>query len=394
MTRSSTWLATSVLRGRALGIGLNKTYLAWTTQNIERDEDRTRLANSAFKALPSSIKEIYTAEVLKHDLSLFCLGLWDFHQEQFEPEMTEGDPDAGPPTFILEPLVLEGGGTIIFAPPGRGKSYTGLLIAVSIDAGVAELWPVRQRRVLYVNLERSKISLRRRIAGVNVALGLPAKRPLLLQQARGKSLSEVIDIARRKVRQEEVGLVILDSISRAGMGDLNENQPVNTIIDALNGLCDTWLALGHTPRSDETHIYGGVHFEAGEDIGVQLLSQHIEDNTLGIGLKVVKANDVRMPGMSIFGMEFGLSGLQVAYKANNGQFPDLEAGVGAKTTVLEDVFNYILEVGEASGTEIARETGRDRANVATLLRSDKRFVVARKQGATVYYGLRTDRAQA
>jgi hypothetical protein len=39
-------------------------------------------------------------------------------------------------------------------------------------------------------------------------------------------------------------------------------------------------------------MYGSVHFEAGADVIVQLLSEQLEDGTLGIGLQVTKNNDV------------------------------------------------------------------------------------------------------
>ena len=59
-----------------LTIELANNPLAWSLLNIERSEDRVRLANQA--ATKISENRNYTKEDLRADLDLFCLGLWDF----------------------------------------------------------------------------------------------------------------------------------------------------------------------------------------------------------------------------------------------------------------------------------------------------------------------------
>ena len=106
---------------------------------------------------------------------------------------------------------------------------------------------------------------------------------------------------------------------------------------------------------------------------------------MGIGLKVVKANDMRLPGMSIFGLEFSDGGLQAAYRANNGQFLEIEAGKAISLT--DEIKNYLLEFGERSATTIAEQLGRSRAKVSTILKADKQFVFVKHDGASVLYGV-------
>ena len=237
-----------------ISIYLDYKPLAWTLCNIERAEERIRLANSAYSYL--KIKD-YTKEDLRRDLDIFCLGLWDYHLSTISPEMMIGDETQDPPTFYLYPYILAEGGSILFSPPGRGKSNTALAWGQSINYGISKLWKVQKAPVLYINLERSAQTLRRRLANVNKILGLPASHPLLTINARGKSLIDVAPIIRKSIKQYDIKLIILDSITRAGLGDLTENQPVNRIIDTLSGLCPTWLALGHTPRAchdEETEV--------------------------------------------------------------------------------------------------------------------------------------------
>ena len=160
-----------------------------------------------------------------------------------------------------------------------------------LSANVDKVWPVSRAKVLFINLERSALSIQRRLGLVNTALGLDADRKLLTLNARGKSLVDIKDVVAATVAKYDVGLIILDSISRAGQGSLIEDRPVNAIVDTLNNLAPSWLALAHTPRSNESHVFGSVHFEAGADVVVKLLSERTED-TLGIGLEIVKENDI------------------------------------------------------------------------------------------------------
>jgi len=362
------------------------TSLAWSLLNIERDEDRTRLANSAHRNFSDVDKRAFPVSNLKHILDLFCAELWDKHVQGLEGELMEGDPDIGPPKQLVGPYVIEGGGTIIFAPPGRGKSYILMAMAVSLDAGCAKVWPVREsRRLLVINLERSRDSMRYRLARVNRALGLDARRPLLFLNARGRSLLEMADGVAETVRKERVETLFIDSISRSGMGDLSDSTVANKIVDTLNGLCPTWLALAHSPRSDESHIFGSVHFEAGEDVGVRLLSQ-VGEQITGIGLEVVKVNDLAPPPLAAYALTWGPDGLGDIRTARRHEFPEIEAG--KRLTLPEEIAEYLKLVGTASGTDIAEALKRNRSNVSSLLSSDSRFVRVGKQGREMHYGLR------
>ncbi len=371
-------------------ISCNGVTLAWDDLNLDKHEERLHIANAAQRQLPESVAKIYTSNDLRRDLDRFAQGLWPAFTARYTPEMMTGDTDSKPLKMYLSPYLLEGGGTILFAPPGRGKSNTALLMAVSVDAGVSKLWPVNQCRVLFINLERSRQSLRRRLAAVNRVLGLPPERELLTLNARGKSLQEVLPACRKSILEKGVGLLVLDSISRAGFGDLNENRPVNAIVDALSGLCDSWLALGHTPRASEDHVFGSIHFDAGADIVLQLSSCQTEDGTLGVALQITKANDIPIYPQQIWAYEFGECGLINVRRAKSGEFPELEAK--QKRSMVDQIKDFILdqEGGAASATQIEAELGFNRANVSSALRSSGKFVFLRKEGRETLYGVKVN----
>jgi hypothetical protein len=364
--------------------------LDWSYFNIERSEDRTRLAYSAHKQMKGDVTDKYKKDDMRRDLDYFCGGLWDFYVSSFVPELMDGDETEQPLNFLLYPYILENGGTIVYAPPGRGKSYTALLWAISCNSGCTKFWRVIQTPTLFINLERSRESLRRRVATVNRVLGLPGNTPLHTLNARGKSLSDVVPASKKYIQKFGIKMIVLDSISRAGYGDLNENQPMNKIIDALSSLCPTWMALSHTSRANEDHAFGSIMLDAGADICIQLASQIAEDGTLGMGWEITKQNDVGKKPQQIYALEFNDFGLANMRLAKPYEFPEVEGKrkQDTMTALIEFVSNR--ESGDATATEVADGTGVDRGNVSRLLNNSGRFVETRKVGRSVYYGVKTN----
>ncbi|MBM4406064.1 MAG: hypothetical protein FJ039_07790 [Chloroflexi bacterium] len=165
---------------------------------------------------------------------------------------------------------MEHSSTILFAQGGKGKSTLALLMAVSVDAGVQTFWPVLQRRALFVNLERSRESVRNRIALVNRALGLPVERELLTLNARGRPFEALVEPLREAIAKRAVGLVVVDSISRTGYGKLTDDDTANRVMDAGNALGVAILWIGHTPRADESQLFGSTMFRNGADVEVRV----------------------------------------------------------------------------------------------------------------------------
>lgn len=369
-------------------ITIDKKLLAWTSFNVERDEDRTRLANSASKALGSVDQEVWSSYEMKHGLDLFCAFLWEQSIGQIEIGPMAGERRMEGPTYLCKPFVMEGGGTIIYAPPGRGKSFTALLMTASMDAGVSSLFACdTHRKGLYINIERDRFSMSDRLARINDCLGLPEDRPLHFMNQRGKSLGDIIGAAQKYVDANGIEFVLLDSISRAGLGDLNENQPVNRTIDALNGLCRSWCALAHTPRSDESHLYGSVHFEAGMDVGVKLTTQAKDEGlTVGVALTVTKANDGRVGGKPLmYALEFDDAGLTNVRTSGSGEFLELEAG-GIKPPRDEQNRKCLLSFGWLTASEITEHTGIKGNEISTIC-GIAPWAVRERRGKQVFWSV-------
>lgn len=305
---------------------INDVICAWSRMNLERHEDRVRLSNAAKRQLGDVAREdgtAYTDGDMRHEFDIFCAKVWDVSVDSMKAKMLVGDSMGNPIEFLAKPHILRGGGTILFGPGKYGKSYTAMLMAVATDAGLNGFWQTVKSKVMYINLERSAASIVRRLGCVNTALGLDPSRPLLVMNARGKSLQDIRDSIERSVEAEGVKVGILDSISRAGMGDLNENKPVNIIADAMNSIFQTWVGIAHTPRGDSSHIYGSVMFENAADVIVQLKSER-QGSTLGVGLDVKAGNDIEQPPQMYLRYEFDEWGLKSVESARLADFPRME----------------------------------------------------------------------
>ena len=370
-------------------IAEDTTLLSWSFFNIDRDEERTRLANAGHKQMSQGASELFDARMLKHELDVFCSSLWKLYIGSEMPEAIAGDATACPQPFLLEPYLIDGAGTILFGPPGRGKTYLALLMGVSVDAGCTYLWNnIAQRTTLFVNLERSALSVRQRLGHINLTLGLDPARPLLMLNRRGRRLEDVREVVEAAIEKHKVGLIILDSISRAGFGKLTEDYTANATVDILNSWGVAWFATGHSGRGDQGHLYGSIMFDAGADIIMQIHSEMTE-RKLGIGLKVTKANDLPPIPMQIYALEFDGFGLKDARRAKAGEFASIES---SRTVALkEEVIDYLLDVGPSAAIDVAQGIERDYGSIRNLFSSDEgktQFMVTGKNGRKTLYDVK------
>ncbi len=377
-------------------ISINWVSLASTNFNVERDEDRVRLANSAYSHLDGKEHDIDRGEFpknhFKHALDIFCEGLWDNQVAAQMGTWMEGDPTIAAARPLLGNYILDGAGTILYAPPGQGKSYTAMAWASCLMYGIDRIWPLTDTRIpLYINLERSESSMRGRLATVNRALGIDPSSPLPFLNARGRSLSDIYESAKRTIDQFGCGVGFYDSISRAGGGgSMVADDVANKIMDMMNALIPTWVAIGHSPRADASHVYGSQMFTAAADVEVQLKAQQSHDKrSTGLGLSIEKANDIPTGGLSVHVFEWGETGLTGIRKAGHGEFAEIAAA--EKVGMEQEVAEFIDTNGPASASVIAKTLGHNRQNVSSLLATSDRFVRLGHQGHEVTYGLTSNR---
>jgi hypothetical protein len=337
--------------------------LAGSEDNIKRDPVRTRLLNAARLAAgdmaDAIMGPIEEKAFVKQTLDLFCMEMVEKTLMAVDaPGMVEGDSMI-PLEFLAEPHILKNAGTILFGDHGHGKSLVSMVQLVCVDAGLNGLWGVEQAPGMYVNLERSAESMKRRLGQVNDALGLETSRPLAILNARGRTLLAARPQIEQMIRERDIKLLVLDSITRADIGDLNDAGPANQTMDILSSLVSSWVAIGHVGHADKSRIIGSRMFAAAADIMLQLTSEKktLPDasSELGIMLKVTKANDIEWPKPMTLTLTFGANniGLQDIKPADTNEWPGLEAKADSERSLRARLYNLLTANGEMIVQEMA-----------------------------------------
>ena len=319
--------------------------------NIGRATDRDKLVRFTEKNLTDV--ESAAWESLGNNLMTACVWIiTSWEASTVQSSVAEIEPEQS--SFPIYPYIIRDGGSILFAPPGSGKSYLLQTMAITTAVGRSGLWEQEQAPVVYINLERSMQSVERREFAIRRALGINGPTGVRYIHARGRSLSGIAPHVHQIIEQQPGTVVMLDSLSRTGIGSLNEDQTANKFVDTMNGV-GTWIAIGHTPRADSDHVYGSQHFDAGQDIGIKVSSER-KDNLLGVALRVTKANDIPPVPLKILVFQFREDGhgLENIGLADHHLFPTLLAD--KKLSAIESLIAFMGDE-EWTTTDVSSQLG-------------------------------------
>ena len=132
-----------------------------------------------------------------------------------------------------------------------------------------------------------------------------------------------------------------------------------------------------------THIVPVVT-DAGADIVVQQVSE-ARERSLGVGLNVIKANDIGKTSMTMLGFEFDEIGLTRVFKPSKADFPEIMAARQMNTQ--EEIYTFLEDTDKASAAEIAAAVNKSRSMVSNYLNNDSRYEKF-TDGRTVYFAIK------
>lgn len=191
--------------------------------------------------------------------------------------------DLPPPTYLIDELLPEHGLTIVYGDPGAGKSFVVLDMALRLPFGMD--WhgtAAKKTGVLYIAGE-GKHGLGKRVKGWRKEFGLEgADAPFkllpvavhMLDKPSVEKLKRTIDAVRAEV-QFEIGLVVIDTVSRAISGqDENKQEAMSLFVDGCaeiqthtNGAV---IGVHHAGKDKEKGMRGSTVLLGGCDASIKV----------------------------------------------------------------------------------------------------------------------------
>ena len=155
-----------------------------------------------------------------------------------------------PKKFLVDDYMPEGYVTMLYGEGAQGKSYLAIALATCVSLGEPFLLKgVEQTNVLYLDWETDQDDFTHR--AYRIAAGMGMARPptdTLMYMRLERPLGLILPAIKRLVERSHVGLVVIDSLTMAGVRDVNSVEKVTDFFEQLRSMRTTVLALDHQPK--------------------------------------------------------------------------------------------------------------------------------------------------
>ena len=270
------------------------TLPGYTVQQTMREMHHALQSARVKWALPEPTDEPIEAEEAAREPADAIFELLDIDQIEAMP----------PPTWLVHEMLVDDGLSVIYGPPGAGKSFISLDMALRLAHAME--WHGRAAKptgVLYSAGEGAR-GLGKRIKGWRHKHGLdgidapflllPVAVELLDEQQRGKLL-RTLDAARERAGFS-IGLTVIDTVSRALAGaDENGQEAMGAFVKACDAIRNhaggAVLGVHHSGKDKDRGMRGSTVLLGACDAVFQL--EKLEG---AVALKTEKQKDAEQPG--------------------------------------------------------------------------------------------------
>ena len=280
----------------------------------------------------------------------------------------------------IDPILPAQTAIVMFGAGGTGKSTLAAAVGVSVAAGVLVVpgWVPRKAPVLLLDWEGEDYIVKERVAAIARGANLPElPRDLLYRRMAGR-LADEADTVARLVAEQDVGLLIVDSVG-AAMGTVGEGDhadSANRLFDAVRHINTTALLVDHVSgenigKRDVRKPYGSVYKE-NRSRGTFHVACTTVDND---GRVLVVTNAKPLASRA----QLAPVGLRLSYDEGTIAFSEATvptASDGERGPTLADrLANLLAHHGPSEAAFLAREAGTTPNNVRNVLsRHHGRFV--------------------
>lgn len=322
--------------------------------NLLSTESQHRLA----KVLGERVNHIDWAGML---LTACNIAASRFREPPPVVDLSVGD-DPGPVKELLAG-VPKGETIVTYGDGESAKSLFDLLIGVAGAAGVVLPWGARiveRLTVMVLDFETTENTVKSRFRRICRGFGL-TEIPKLHYREMHQPLVDAVDVLRGDRDRLGIDLFIVDSLSFACNGSLNDDDVARGLMNALRRLSPaTRLCVAHVSQESarathgSTRPFGSAFFWNGMRSGWEIRkAEESPPNTIDLGVYHRKTNDLSRERPFAVRVQFdGLDGPITFSRGEVGDSPDLIA-----RTPLSMRIRAALRAGALDTHELAEEAG-------------------------------------
>ena len=267
----------------------------------------TTARNSFVKSLNARDSDVDWDMVIEQ----MCVAVLEEYRSGNPPVVLDGNIDVEANiTWVIDPIIQLNNPTLIYGQGSAGKSWFSQFLAVMADEGISKCGlNVEPSNVLYLDWETDEKELNSRVTMIRRGMKMEGGCKVLYKRM-AQGFSQDIEMIRKMCIQNEISLVVIDSLGSACMGEPESAEVVLRTFSALRSLDVSSLVIDHTNK--EGHLFGSVYkFNQARQIFHVKKSQSEDDNKIVIGLFHQKANNSPLMKPMGFTLTFSDGGVNV-----------------------------------------------------------------------------------
>lgn len=240
--------------------GTTKAEVRWSTtagghgQHLHHSQVNL-LSTSAKKTLAKELTERYNHLAWMDLIEQLCIHSLH-HIRLGEPvKKIDTSEPIPPPQYLIRPIIRENKPTILWGKGGTGKSTLAIFLSMCVtypwvDNPIARIEVCDEpTNVLYLDWETDSEDVTHQWQALERGHGLPASG--FFHRLMSRPLVDDMETIQEMILENKIGLIIIDSIGGAAMGDLNSSEIATRTMMAVRQLKTTALLIAHPIKDQE-----------------------------------------------------------------------------------------------------------------------------------------------
>lgn len=203
-------------------------------------------------------------------------------------------------------MVPENETTVLYGDGESAKSLLALRFGYSVASGIDLPWGASTTtgNVLYLDWETNNVTTARRLK--RLAIGEAEDVPKIFYRQCIRSIVDELSTIREDISRKNIAVVIVDSISFAASGSLNDDETARTTMNAIRSMSQpgrivTRIGVAHISKSQaeaaggKAKPFGSAFFWNGMRSGIEVRKseENSSENLIDLGIYHWKSNDGR-----------------------------------------------------------------------------------------------------